>query len=132
MYATQTDQRPADLESVVRKLYSAWPQGDRATLESIIADEFRFTSPYDDAIDRATFFSRCWPNHVNMKTFSLRRISVDGDHVYVTYRLELKDGRHIENTELLRFRGHHLVACDVYFGAERDADGRFKAMKQPS
>ena len=113
-------------------MYDAWPAGDRATVEALLADEFQFTSPYDDAIDRATFFARCWPNHVNMKQFAFRRIVVDGDHAYVTYHLELKDGRHVENTELLRFRRGKLAAVDVYFGAEHDASGTFVAMKRPT
>jgi hypothetical protein len=122
----------ADLEGVVRRLYDAWPAGDRDTVEAILADDFQFTSPYDNAIDRATFFERCWPNHEAMKQFAFRCIVISGEHAYVTYHLELKNGRHIENTELLQFRRGKLASVDVYFGAEHDASGTFVAMKRPT
>lgn len=128
----QANQAVAEIEGLVRRLYNAWPAGDRATVEEILAEDFQFTSPYDDAIDRATFFERCWPNHVGMKQFALRCIVVTGEQAYVTYHLELEDGRHVENTELLRFRDGKLASVDVYFGAEHDASGRFVAMKRPT
>ena len=36
-------------------------QQDRDAAESLIADDFLFTSPQDDHIDRAAFFERCFP-----------------------------------------------------------------------
>jgi ketosteroid isomerase-like protein len=123
---------PEEIERLVRRLYAAWPAGDRAALEEILDDSFHFTSPYDDAIDRATFFERCWPNHTRMKQFAFHRIIIEGNEAYVTYHLELDDGRHLENTELLRFRGDKLVSVDVYFGAEHDEHGRFVVMRRPT
>jgi hypothetical protein len=35
---------------------------DRKVVEDALTDDFRFTSPYDDRIDKATYFERCWRN----------------------------------------------------------------------
>ena len=45
----------------MRRSYEAFARRDRATVESILSDDFTFTSPYDDHIDRSAFFERCWP-----------------------------------------------------------------------
>src|SRR5688572_18322604 len=49
--------RTADL---VRRCFAAYRAKDRAAIEQLIAKDFRFTSPYDDHIDRAAYFARCW------------------------------------------------------------------------
>ena len=45
---------------IVRNLFAAYLAGDRDAVEGIFADNFRFTSPFDDRLDKATYFERCW------------------------------------------------------------------------
>jgi hypothetical protein len=45
---------PIDPVSVAKKAYQAYADKDRALIESLIADNFHFTSPIDNRIDRAT------------------------------------------------------------------------------
>ena len=47
---------------IVRALFAAYRSNDRKAVEDSFADDFRFTSPYDDRIDKATYFDRCWRN----------------------------------------------------------------------
>jgi len=47
---------------VTRASYLAYVSKDRAAIEALIADDFHFTSPLDNRLDRATYFERCWPN----------------------------------------------------------------------
>ncbi|MFJ4923397.1 hypothetical protein [Streptomyces sp. NPDC088725] len=49
---------PAD---VVRACLESYAAQDRELAERLIADEYVFTSPQDDRIDRAAFFDRCFP-----------------------------------------------------------------------
>ena len=46
---------------IIRGVFSAYLSNDRKAVEDALADDFRFTSPYDDAISRDAFFARCWP-----------------------------------------------------------------------
>ncbi|MEO8703604.1 MAG: nuclear transport factor 2 family protein [Kofleriaceae bacterium] len=121
----------ADHASIVRRCFAAYTNHDRAALEPLIAPEFRFTSPYDDAIDRTTYFERCWPGNERMRSVEVERAVPDGDDLYVTYTLVTKDGRKIHNTERMSFTGDQIASVEVFFGHERDADGRFRAMKKP-
>ena len=52
----------AELAEVARRSYRAYVDKDRAAMEQIIAEDFRFTSPLDNRLDRKTYFERCWPN----------------------------------------------------------------------
>jgi ketosteroid isomerase-like protein len=47
-------------EKTIRALFAAYLADDRQAIEDSLADDFRFTSPYDDEIDKATYFARCW------------------------------------------------------------------------
>jgi len=53
----------SDPIDIARRCYQAYIDGDRAAIEPLIAEDFTFTSPRDNRIDRATYFERCWPNH---------------------------------------------------------------------
>ena len=48
--------------AIARMGYEAYAAKDHAAIEKLIADDFHFTSPLDNRIDRATYFARCWPN----------------------------------------------------------------------
>ena len=77
----------SDRTALARACYRAYETGDRDALEHLIADEFAFWSPYDDGIDRATYFKRCWPNHDTLTIFDFRRLYELGDEVFVTYEV---------------------------------------------
>jgi len=101
---------------LVRKYYGAYQERNRQTLADGLTDDFTFTSPYDDKLDKATYFERCWPNSQRMK-LSLEQIAVQGDEAFVRYRAVTPEGKEFRNTEFLTFRGDKLATVDVYFGA---------------
>jgi len=115
---------------LIRGYFAAYQANDRDVIEAVLTDDFTFTSPYDDAIDRATYFIRCWPNSKLFKSITVERICEDGDTAFVLYRCETTDGKSFRNTELHMFRGDGLRAVEVYFGAAYK-DGVFVA-QQPS
>ena len=104
---------PAD---VVRRYFAAWPARDRAAAEAVVADDFHFTSPLDNRLDRETFFARCWPNSETMAALDLKRVVARGATVFVTYELTEKDGYRFRNSEVLTVRGDQVSEVEVYFG----------------
>ena len=75
----------ADPVAIARASYQAYVNKDRAAIESLIADDFHFTSPVDNHLDRATYFARCWPNSQAIAGFDFSRLVADGNRVFVTY-----------------------------------------------
>jgi ketosteroid isomerase-like protein len=102
---------------IVRALFAAYLANDRAAVENMLTDDFRFTSPYDDAIDKATYFERCWRGSDWIARHAIERIAVDGDAVFVTYQCVAKDGKSFRNTEFFVFAADKVSRIDVYFGA---------------
>jgi ketosteroid isomerase-like protein len=90
--------------AVVRASYEAYVTKDRAALEPLIADDFHFTSPLDNRIDRTTYFARCWPNSERTEGFDFIRCIPDGDRVLVTYERRGVGGGRFRNTEILTLR----------------------------
>ena len=102
---------------IVRTLFAAYLSNDRKAVEAAFTDDFRFTSPYDDEIDKATYFERCWRNSDWIERHELDRIFVEGDEAFVTYKCTAKGGKNFRNTEFFTFAGEKVKRIDVYFGA---------------
>ena len=102
--------------AIARAAYEAYETKDRAALEKVIAEDFHFTSPLDNRLDRETYFRRCWPNSKVIEGFDFINLVADGDRVFVTYVGRNTDGRRFRNTEILTIRDQHIVDAEVYFG----------------
>lgn len=102
--------------STARKVYEAYSAKDRAAIEALIADDFHFTSPLDNRLDRQTYFDRCWKASETIAGFRFINLIGDGDRVFVTYEGQRVSGRPFRNTEILTVRDGKIVEAEVYFG----------------
>jgi len=112
------------IRDLVRGVFAAYRANDRQSVEDSLTEDFRFTSPFDDGIDKATYFAKCWRDAGWIERQDLERIFVDGDAAFVTYQCVAKDGKSFRNTEFFVFAGDRVRSIDVYFGAEY-RDGSF-------
>jgi ketosteroid isomerase-like protein len=119
----------ANKAEMIRRIFAAYLANDRAFVENAFSESFRFTSPYDDNIDKSAYFERCWKGSDWIERHELERIFVEGDGAFVTYRCVAKGGRAFRNTEFFTFEGDRVKRIDVYFGAAYD-NGAF--VKQAS
>jgi ketosteroid isomerase-like protein len=101
---------------VARAIYLAYANKDRRAIEALIADDFRFTSPLDNRLDRETYFVRCWPNSENIDDYQFIHLVPHQDRVFVTYEAISKRNGQFRNTEVLTIRNGRVVAAEVYFG----------------
>jgi ketosteroid isomerase-like protein len=110
---TDMKQDPAD---IARASYLAYVQKDRAAIEALIGEDFHFTSPLDNRLDRETYFKRCWPNSETITDFEFIDVVVHGERVFVLYEGTSLRGRRFRNAERLTIRGDKIVEAEVYFG----------------
>jgi ketosteroid isomerase-like protein len=102
---------------VVRRCMASYVAQDRATAERLIAEDYVFTSPQDDHIDRAAFFERCFPTADRFVSQDiLAVVPATGDDVFILYEYELKTGERYRNVELSTVRNGQLSETQVYFG----------------
>lgn len=107
---------------LIQKCFTAYESGDRPLLESLLSNDFTFSSAVDDHLDRSEYFERCWPNHEHLKTFRIDKLFMDRDEAFVKYECERMDGSRFRNTEFFRIEGGKVKEVQVYFGAESGAE----------
>jgi ketosteroid isomerase-like protein len=105
-----------DATALVRASYEAYVRKDREALEALIDEDFHFSSPLDNRIDRATYFARCWPNSEGISGFQFIHLVQQGHIVFVTYEGTRQGGGRFRNTEVVTVRGERIVEVEVYFG----------------
>ena len=105
-----------DPATVARESYVAYVRKDRAAIEELIDQSFRFTSPLDNRIDRKAYFERCWPNSQQIAKFDFVHVVPHEDKVFVTYEGTNVSGRRFRNTEVLTVRKQKIIEAEVYFG----------------
>lgn len=102
--------------AIAKACLQAYVDKDRDAIEALIANDFHFTSPLDNALDRATYFERCWPNSKAMTAATVTEDSADlGDRALVVYEATA-GGKRFRNCELHTTRDGKLVSVEVYFG----------------
>jgi hypothetical protein len=102
--------------TVARACLRAYVDKDRTAIESILADDYHFTSPIDNALDRTTYLKRCWPNSKMMEAFDYIYGAEFGDHALIVYEARTNSGKRFRNSEVHTVRDGKLVATEVYFG----------------
>lgn len=89
---------------------------DRSAAEALAADDFVFTSPQDDHLDRATWFKICFPtaDHFDAPSTTLQMVEAGG---VVLHRYEyVTGGVHYRNVEASRVENGKVREVEVYFG----------------
>jgi hypothetical protein len=94
----------------------AYTDKDRAAIEAVVDETFRFSSPRDNRIDRATYLRRCWKVSEAIVWRKVIHMLADGDRVFVTYELAFTSGRVSRNTEIVTLRNGEITDIEVYFG----------------
>jgi ketosteroid isomerase-like protein len=105
-----------DAASVVLAFMRAFQEQDRAAAARLMAEDFIFTSPQDDHIDKAAWLERCFPSadHFDAPGTTLQIAEVEG---FVFHRYEYTvDGTHYRNMEATRVEHGRVGEVEVFFG----------------
>ena len=107
-------------EEIIRKWYATWEKKDLGTFNSLLADNFTFSSAAgDDHISKNAFKTQCWDTQINfIKHFDLERITTGADDAFVKYLCHTKNGKSFRNVEYLRIKDGQLESIECYFGAQ--------------
>jgi ketosteroid isomerase-like protein len=107
---------PRSKADIIRGIFAAYLANDRAFVEDAFTEDFRFSSPFDDDLDKRAYFERCWRDTGWIARHDLETILGEGDAAFVTYHCTSRDGRSFRNTEFFRFAGDKVSRVEVYFG----------------
>ena len=103
---------------VVRQLQRAFDEQDAATAERLLADDYRFTSPQDDHLDKADWLRICFPTAAHFAERTILAIEALGSNDVLTYyEYEVADtGEVYRNAEVITVRDGRVVETRVFFG----------------
>lgn len=106
-----------DYEETVRRYYSGYEEKKWEAIESLLADNFTFTSPNnDDHIDIPTYKARCWPQAEFTRRFELESVFCRKNEAFIKYLCTTTKGTTFRNVEYFRFSGGKISSIEVYFG----------------
>ncbi|GAA3502848.1 hypothetical protein GCM10019016_099570 [Streptomyces prasinosporus] len=102
---------------IVEAAFRHYGSQDRDAASALYADDFSFTSPQDDHIDKAAFFERCFPTAGRMAEQRLLHVvPADEELVLVLYEYALTTGGRYRNMEAIRVRDGLIREVRVFFG----------------
>ncbi|MGH9759964.1 MAG: nuclear transport factor 2 family protein, partial [Blastocatellia bacterium] len=105
---------------IIRTYYSGWEKKEWSAVESLLADDFTFTSPNgDDHIGKGSFKAKCWPEAKWIARFELESVIERDNEAFVKYLCRTENGRSFRNIEHFRFAGGKVAAIDCYFGGHQ-------------
>lgn len=104
----------SSITDTAKAIYDAYVAKNRAAAERLVADDFHFTSPLDNRLNRESYFTICWPNRANTEGFEIVHMVKHGQHVFATYEGQSKQSR-FHNTEILTVRDGQIGEVEVYF-----------------
>ena len=111
----------ASAADTVRRYFALLQSQDCAAMVAAMTEEFRFSSPLDDSIDKHAFFERYWPHAAEIQSFELELVVARGEQVFVRYiATRAADGTRFRNTEIITLRDGRIDCVDVYFGRDLD------------
>jgi hypothetical protein len=107
-------------EEVIRKWYAGWGQKDWGPLDSLLADDFTFSSAAgDDHISKGSFKKQCWETQINfIGHLDLERVATCPDDAFVKYLCHTTNGKSLRNVEYLRIKNGKLQSIEYYFRAQ--------------
>lgn len=107
-------------EEIIHKWYAAWEKKDLGTFNTLLADNFTFTSAVgDDHISKSAFKTQCWDTQVDfIGRFDLERITTGAEDAFVKCLCHTKNGKSFRNVEYLRIKNGKLESIECYFGAQ--------------
>lgn len=101
---------------IICDFFSAFIEHDKELAETLLSEDFTFTSQYDDHINKETYFEKCWPNRNKIKHQEIEKIIAEDNEAFILYKSELVDGSKFRNTEHIKLSDNKIKEVNVYFG----------------
>lgn len=102
---------------LIKKYFAAYESNEKETIEELLSDDFRFSSPDDPYIDKAAYFKKCWPFSEKAKLYKIENLIELDDEAFVQYECETINGNKFKNTEFFKLKGNKIKKVEVYYGS---------------
>ena len=109
----------AKSEALVRKYYAGWEKKDWLAFNTLLTDDFTFSSPVDAQISKSAFKKGCWDTQIALLGhFDLEHVVGAGNDAFVMYLCHTASDKTFRNVEYFRLKGEQVQAVECYFGGQ--------------
>jgi ketosteroid isomerase-like protein len=112
-----TNKEEKKVSELIKKYFDAYESNDRKTIDELLSDDFRFSSPNDPEIDKANYFKKCWPFSERAKFYKFEKLIERDDEGFVQYECETITGNKFKNTEFFSIKANKIKEVKVYYGS---------------
>jgi hypothetical protein len=106
-------------EALLRKYYAGWEKKDWLAFNTLLTDDFTFSSPVDAQISKSAFKKGCWDTQVALLGhFDLEHVVGAGNDAFVMYLCHTASDKTFRNVEYFRLKGEQVQAVECYFGGQ--------------
>jgi hypothetical protein len=106
-------------QDAVRNYYAAWETKSWHPVDILLADNFTFSSPLDDHINKSAFKAGCWDTQIAyIERFELQQVMGTDDEAFVIYVCHTTNGKTFRNVEYFQFSEDKVKAVECYFGGK--------------
>jgi ketosteroid isomerase-like protein len=106
-------------EETIRKYYAAWETKHWHSVDALLAEDFTFSSPLDDAISKSAFKTGCWDTQIAfIDRFDLKQVVGTDNEALVMYVCHTTNGKTFRNVEYFQLRDNKVKAVECYFGGK--------------
>lgn len=106
-------------QEVVRNYYAAWDTKDWHRIDILLADDFTFSSPFDNHISKSDYKARCWDTQIAyIDRFDLTKVIGTDNEAFVLYVCHTTNGKTFRNVEYFQLRDGKVKSVECYFGGK--------------
>jgi len=113
-----TNSKEKKTSLLIKKYFAAYEANDRKTIDELLSDDFRFSSPDDPDIDKADYFRKCWPVSEKAKFYKIEKFIEEDEEAFIQYECETITGKKFRNTEYFKFKDYKISKVEVYYGSQ--------------
>lgn len=103
---------------IAREYFAAYDSRNLDATQLLLAEDFTFSSPHDEHIDRVTYFLRIWPRGPQHLERKIWKVFEDGNEVFVTFECSRADGTVYRNTEFFHVENGRIRHVEVFHGRD--------------
>ena len=112
-----TNREEKKVSVLIKAYFGAYESNNKKVIDELLSDDFRFSSPDDPDIDKATYFEKCWPFSAKAKFYKFEKL-IEGDYEgFVQYECETITGNKFRNTEYFKIKDKEINRVEVYYGS---------------
>ncbi|KKX48705.1 MULTISPECIES: nuclear transport factor 2 family protein [Sphingobacterium] len=103
-------------KDLILAYFNCYEIGDWNRLQSLLDEDFQFSSPHDPMLTKEDYFRKCWPFHKKATAYHIDTFLEDKNSIFVIYTCTTDDENNFENAEYFQIENAKIKKVKVFYG----------------